>query len=233
MAIKQKIVLQVDVMHCGKCRMKAMEIVAGTEGVMSIATEGEDRNQLVLVGVGIDSATLTTSLRKKVGYTSIISIEKQKIVLQIDLPCDCDKYRTKAKKIAACAKGVMSMSIEGADLNQVVVVGEGIDSATLAITLRKKVGDTRIISVTEVKSADAIKKEEEAKKKAEEAKKKAEEEKKKKEADDKKKKEEEEEEAKNKIIPWGHFYHYSYAPYPPPGYDMVCYGKANSWPFTW
>ncbi|CAM8878162.1 unnamed protein product [Rhodiola kirilowii] len=124
---------------------------------------------------------------------------QQKIVLQINLPCD--KCRKKAKKIAACAEGVMSISIEGADLNQVVVIGEGIDSATLAITLSKKVGNTRIISVTEVKSADAIKKEEEAKKK--------------KEADDKKKKEEEEE-AKNKIIPWGHFYHYGYAPYPPP-----------------
>ncbi|KAL9664067.1 hypothetical protein QQ045_019464 [Rhodiola kirilowii] len=94
--------------------------------------------------------------------------------------------------------GVMSMSIEGgADLNQVVVIGEGIDSATLAITLSKKVGYTRIISVTEEKSAEEAKK--------------------KKEADDKKKKEEEEE-AKNKIIPWGHFYHYSYAPYPPLGY---------------
>ncbi|KAL9669468.1 hypothetical protein QQ045_007015 [Rhodiola kirilowii] len=73
--MKQKIVLQLE-MHSEKCRKKAMEIAAGTDGVMSISTTGAEGNRLVVVGVGIDSATLTRSLRKKVGHTNIISIKK-------------------------------------------------------------------------------------------------------------------------------------------------------------
>ncbi|CAM8995632.1 unnamed protein product [Rhodiola kirilowii] len=73
--IQQKIVLQLE-MHSEKCRKKAMEIAAGTDGVMSISTTGAEGNRLVVVGVGIDSATLTRSLRKKVGHTNIISIKK-------------------------------------------------------------------------------------------------------------------------------------------------------------
>ncbi|CAM8989012.1 unnamed protein product [Rhodiola kirilowii] len=74
--IQQKIVLQLE-MHSEKCIKKAiMEIAAGTDGVMSISTTGAEGNRLVVVGVGIDSATLTRSLRKKVGHTNIISIKK-------------------------------------------------------------------------------------------------------------------------------------------------------------
>ncbi|CAM8988945.1 unnamed protein product [Rhodiola kirilowii] len=73
--IQQKIVLQLE-MPSEKCRKKAMEIAAGTDGVMSIATTGAEGNRLVVVGVGIDSATLTRSLRKEVGHTNIISIKK-------------------------------------------------------------------------------------------------------------------------------------------------------------
>ncbi|KAJ6313802.1 hypothetical protein OIU78_017445 [Salix suchowensis] len=52
----------------------------------------------------------------------------------------CDKCRTKAKKIAATASGVTSVALEGADKDQIVVVGEEVDSVKLARSLRKKVG---------------------------------------------------------------------------------------------
>ena len=43
------------------------------------------------------------------------------------------------------------MGLEGADKDKVVVIGDGVDAARLATTMRKKVGQTDIISVAEVK----------------------------------------------------------------------------------
>ncbi|CAM8943103.1 unnamed protein product [Rhodiola kirilowii] len=74
--LQQKIVLEVY-MPCDKCKKKARKIVASSEGMISMAIEGE-KNQLVVVGVGMDAAILATSLRKKVGRTTIISVEEVK-----------------------------------------------------------------------------------------------------------------------------------------------------------
>ena len=46
------------------------------------------------------------------------------------------------------------MGLEGADKDKVVVIGDGVDAATLATTMRKKVGRTDIISVAEVKKGN-------------------------------------------------------------------------------
>uniref|UniRef100_A0A7N0U4P2 HMA domain-containing protein n=2 Tax=Kalanchoe fedtschenkoi TaxID=63787 RepID=A0A7N0U4P2_KALFE len=73
MMIKQKIVLKVD-MHCDKCQKKTRKIAASTDGFLSMSLE-LDKDQLVIVGVGVDAAALANSLRKKVGHTSIVSIE--------------------------------------------------------------------------------------------------------------------------------------------------------------
>uniref|UniRef100_A0A2N9GFH4 HMA domain-containing protein n=1 Tax=Fagus sylvatica TaxID=28930 RepID=A0A2N9GFH4_FAGSY len=64
---------------------------------------------------------------------------------------NCEKSRTKALKIAAVAEGVTSVAIEGADKSQVVVIGDGVDSACLTRSLRKKLGHATIVSVQELK----------------------------------------------------------------------------------
>lgn len=50
--------------------------------------------------------------------------------------------------------GVSSVSIEGREKDQVVVVGEGVDSVCLARSLRKKFKSASILSVSEVKKEE-------------------------------------------------------------------------------
>nr|DAD43076.1 TPA_asm: hypothetical protein HUJ06_001306 [Nelumbo nucifera] len=47
--------------------------------------------------------------------------------------------------------GVESASLQGEDKSQIVVEGEGIDSITLAVSLRKSLGSAELVSVSEVK----------------------------------------------------------------------------------
>ncbi|KAI4366210.1 hypothetical protein MLD38_022115 [Melastoma candidum] len=198
-----------------------MKVAAETCGVRSIAIEGNDLDQLVVTGEGIDSACLATTLRKKVGDTTILKIEedkpkdkkddkkdekkcehycpppcnpcgpypyygmvceqepslcivigrssrplvylllkmKQKIVIKVCM--NCDRARSEAMKIAAKTCGVRTMGIEGNELDQLVVTGEGIDSACLTITLRKKVGPAVIVKIEEVKPAEKEQKKDE------------------------------------------------------------------------
>ncbi|KAJ6297679.1 hypothetical protein OIU76_018899 [Salix suchowensis] len=77
---------------------------------------------------------------------------KQKIVIKVQT--HCDKCRTKAKKIAATACGVTSVALDGADKDQIVVVGEEVDSVKLARSLRKKVGHASLMSVQEEKEKE-------------------------------------------------------------------------------
>eukprot|EP00262_Sarcandra_glabra_P002746 TRINITY_DN1314_c0_g1_i1.p1 TRINITY_DN1314_c0_g1~~TRINITY_DN1314_c0_g1_i1.p1 ORF type:complete len:115 (+),score=23.62 TRINITY_DN1314_c0_g1_i1:202-546(+) len=63
----------------------------------------------------------------------------------------CEKCRKKAKEIAVEADGVTSMTIQGDNKNEVVVIGDGMDACKLASSLRRKVGITDIVSVEEVK----------------------------------------------------------------------------------
>ncbi|CAJ1971542.1 unnamed protein product [Sphenostylis stenocarpa] len=76
---------------------------------------------------------------------------KQKIVIRVSL--DCDKCRTKALKIAAEAKGVSSVALEGDYKDKVAVTGIMVDSVRLVKTLRKKFGrgNANIVSVEELK----------------------------------------------------------------------------------
>ncbi|XP_023927408.2 heavy metal-associated isoprenylated plant protein 47 [Quercus suber] len=64
---------------------------------------------------------------------------------------NCQKCQTKALTVAADANGVNFVGLEGADKDKAVVIGDGVDAARLATTMRKKVGQTDIISVAEVK----------------------------------------------------------------------------------
>ncbi|WVY92274.1 hypothetical protein V8G54_037788 [Vigna mungo] len=69
----KKIVIQVR-MENEKCRSKAMKIAAASEGVHSVALEGEDRDQMVVTGDAIDSVCLTNKLRKKFNNATLISV---------------------------------------------------------------------------------------------------------------------------------------------------------------
>ncbi|XP_057983410.1 heavy metal-associated isoprenylated plant protein 47-like [Malania oleifera] len=74
---------------------------------------------------------------------------KQKIVVRVHFKCN--KCRSKALKIAASACGVTSVAIGGGDRDTVVVTGEGVDSAKLTDSLRKKFRCAIILSVQELK----------------------------------------------------------------------------------
>lgn len=47
-------------------------------GVDSIKLDGEDKNQLVVVGEGVDPFNLTCILRKRIGYSDLVRVEEMK-----------------------------------------------------------------------------------------------------------------------------------------------------------
>ncbi|KAM4099781.1 hypothetical protein ACB094_05G017800 [Castanea mollissima] len=71
--MKRKLVIKVQ-MTGEKCRTKALKLAAGAEGVTSMAIEGDDKSLVVVIGDEVDSVCLTRSLRKKVGYATIVSV---------------------------------------------------------------------------------------------------------------------------------------------------------------
>ncbi|KAL5565570.1 hypothetical protein UlMin_028734 [Ulmus minor] len=62
--MKQKIIVKVQ-MRCNKCRTNAMKIAATASGI-------------IVTGNGVDPVRLTNSLRKKVGFTTLLSVEELK-----------------------------------------------------------------------------------------------------------------------------------------------------------
>ncbi|XP_076886317.1 heavy metal-associated isoprenylated plant protein 16-like [Bidens hawaiensis] len=83
---KQKIVVKVTMNNDKKSR-KALQVAVGIFGVESAAFVGSD--QIAVTGAGIDSVELTTSLRKKVGYTELVSVgpvEKKPESKEVKLP---------------------------------------------------------------------------------------------------------------------------------------------------
>ncbi|XP_058112913.1 disease resistance protein Pik-1-like [Magnolia sinica] len=71
--MKQKIVMKVP-MNDPKSRSKAMKTAVGIHGVISATLEGGNKEELVVVGEGVDSVVLTTLLRKKMGFTELVSV---------------------------------------------------------------------------------------------------------------------------------------------------------------
>ncbi|KAI3695344.1 hypothetical protein L1987_78340 [Smallanthus sonchifolius] len=70
---KQKIVVKVS-MNGDKKARKALKIAVSISGVESASFVGSDKDQIAVTGAGIDSVELTTLLRKKVGYTELVSV---------------------------------------------------------------------------------------------------------------------------------------------------------------
>ncbi|TXG67643.1 hypothetical protein EZV62_008918 [Acer yangbiense] len=73
----QKIVIKVQV-RCNKCRSKVMKIAAEEDGVISVAWEGEDKDKVVVIGDGVDAATLARNLSKKLGFADLLLVEEVK-----------------------------------------------------------------------------------------------------------------------------------------------------------
>ncbi|KAI9185190.1 hypothetical protein LWI28_005143 [Acer negundo] len=140
--MQQKIVIKLK-LRCDNCRSKAMKIATVADGVITVAWEGD----------GTDAATVTRRLRKNLGYADL-----QKIVIKVQVRCD--KCRSKAMKIAAVEDGeIFSVAWEGGDKDKVVVIGDGVDAATLTRNLRKKLFFADLLSVEEVKEKKDVKKE--------------------------------------------------------------------------
>ncbi|KAJ4982147.1 hypothetical protein NE237_032984 [Protea cynaroides] len=74
---KIKIVMKVD-MKCEKCRTKAFKIVASSCGVNEVKIEGKEKDQIVVIGEGVDPISLVMSLRKKVGRANILTLDEVK-----------------------------------------------------------------------------------------------------------------------------------------------------------
>ncbi|ONH99454.1 hypothetical protein PRUPE_6G030400 [Prunus persica] len=74
--MKQKIVVSVP-MHCDKCRTKALKIAAAAHGVNKVSIE-VDKGHMEVIGDGVDSVCLTSLLRKKLGFATIVKVEEVK-----------------------------------------------------------------------------------------------------------------------------------------------------------
>ncbi|GFP78736.1 hypothetical protein PHJA_000017100 [Phtheirospermum japonicum] len=65
-------------MHCQKCHSKALKIAVGIPGVESVELAGKEKDQVVVIGDGIDSVELTRRLRKKVAHAELVSVGEAK-----------------------------------------------------------------------------------------------------------------------------------------------------------
>ncbi|CAH8261154.1 unnamed protein product [Arabidopsis lyrata] len=61
-----------------KCRKKAMQVAVVANGVTSVAMEGEFQDELVVVGDGVDAASLIMALRKKACHVTLETLEEVK-----------------------------------------------------------------------------------------------------------------------------------------------------------
>ncbi|KAJ9687082.1 hypothetical protein PVL29_015797 [Vitis rotundifolia] len=71
--MKKKVVIKVT-MNGEKSRSKSLKVAVGVAGVESAALQGQEKNQIVVIGEGIDAVALTTLLRKKVGFAELVSV---------------------------------------------------------------------------------------------------------------------------------------------------------------
>ncbi|KAK1405697.1 hypothetical protein POM88_005302 [Heracleum sosnowskyi] len=99
---KQKVVIRVTTVNTSNwcclfirkgddSRTKALQIAATTCGVESAALSGDDKNEIVVTGEGIDTIELAKCLRKKIGGADVISVgpakaeEKKKQAIVVPL----------------------------------------------------------------------------------------------------------------------------------------------------
>ncbi|KAK6157110.1 hypothetical protein DH2020_011358 [Rehmannia glutinosa] len=73
----KKIVVRVS-MNDDKSRSKALKISVGLSGVESAALTGQEKDQVEVVGEGIDAVELTRQLRKNVAHAELVSVGEVK-----------------------------------------------------------------------------------------------------------------------------------------------------------
>ncbi|KAM7497072.1 hypothetical protein LguiA_021486 [Lonicera macranthoides] len=71
--MKQKVVIRVSMDNQEKCRSKALKIAVSVSGVESVALQGPEKDQILVIGE-IDAVYLATLLRKNVGHSEIVSV---------------------------------------------------------------------------------------------------------------------------------------------------------------
>ncbi|XP_059662838.1 uncharacterized protein LOC132308684 [Cornus florida] len=79
---------------------------------------------------------------------------KQKMVIKLQI--NDQKGRSKALKIVVGISGVESAALQGADKNEIVVTGDGVDAVVLTTALRKSksIGYAELVSVGENKKEE-------------------------------------------------------------------------------
>ncbi|KAA8539076.1 hypothetical protein F0562_025768 [Nyssa sinensis] len=65
-------------LSCDKCKSKALQTASAADGVNSVAIAGKDKDEVVVIGDGVDAVRLTSLLRKKVGHADLVSVEEVK-----------------------------------------------------------------------------------------------------------------------------------------------------------
>ncbi|CAH2054606.1 unnamed protein product [Thlaspi arvense] len=73
--VQQKILIRVT-MTDDKTRAKAMNTAAAFKGVSGVEIKGDHRNQIEVTGVEVDMICLTNTLRRKVAFAELVSVNK-------------------------------------------------------------------------------------------------------------------------------------------------------------
>ncbi|XP_057980049.1 heavy metal-associated isoprenylated plant protein 47-like [Malania oleifera] len=72
--MKQKVVIKISADLNGKIKPKALKIAVSMSGIESVALQGDNNDQIVLTGNGIDVVSLTTRMKKRLGYAELQSV---------------------------------------------------------------------------------------------------------------------------------------------------------------
>ncbi|KAI4308592.1 hypothetical protein L6164_031648 [Bauhinia variegata] len=71
--MKQKVLIEVS-MNDKKSRSKALKTAVGLSGVETAALKGQAKDQIEVTGEGIDAVQLTRMLRKRIGFSKLVSV---------------------------------------------------------------------------------------------------------------------------------------------------------------
>ncbi|XP_028778454.1 disease resistance protein Pik-1-like [Neltuma alba] len=76
--MKQKVVIKLGRMNNHKLRSKALKISVSCSGVEGARFKGEEKEQIEVIGEGLDIVELTNMLRKYVGHAELLSVSPMK-----------------------------------------------------------------------------------------------------------------------------------------------------------
>ncbi|EES12324.1 hypothetical protein BDA96_06G125300 [Sorghum bicolor] len=72
--MRKEMIIRVQTTGSEKGHSKAIKVAAAISGVESVTIAGEDKNLLLVIGVGIDSDRITKKLRRKVGHAEVVEL---------------------------------------------------------------------------------------------------------------------------------------------------------------